>query len=71
MSRIREAEVLEAKLEELPINIIKAFLKVKFGRNIVFIVFRSFHEIADVAKFFKKRGGGGYLLKIITKHFQE
>jgi len=42
---IGKFEVMKARTKELPVNIIKGFLKVKFESNIAFLFFGSPHEV--------------------------
>jgi len=42
---IGKSEVMKARTKELPINIIKGFLKVKFESNKAFLSFGSPHEV--------------------------
>jgi hypothetical protein len=46
-SDFRKAEVLKARLEETPVNIIKGFLQVKLESNIAFLPLGSPHEMDD------------------------
>ena len=43
----RETEILKSTLEEVLVDIIKKFLKIKFENNITFFIFRPSHKMND------------------------
>lgn len=43
----RETEILKSTLEEVPVDIIKRFLMIKFKSSITFFIFRPSHKMND------------------------